>query len=42
MFHLGLMFRRIAEYQPALQMLSKVQEKLPEDKTVYIQRGLVF
>lgn len=36
MFHLGLMQRRTADFTGALQMFTKVQEKLPADKSVYI------
>lgn len=42
MFHLGLMYRRTHNFSDALRMFSKVESKLPNDKTVYIQRGLVF
>lgn len=42
MFHLGLMYRRIHNFSDALKMFSKVESRLPKDKTVYIQRGLVF
>lgn len=42
MFHLGLMQRRTANFTGALQMFTKVQEKLPQDKSVYVQRGLVL
>ena len=42
MFHLGLMYRRTEQFHDALQQFSKVQELLPNDKTIYIQRGLVY
>lgn len=41
-FHLGLMHHKIQSYQKALQCFSIVLEKLPDDKTVYIARGLVY
>jgi tetratricopeptide (TPR) repeat protein len=36
------MYRRIAQYHEALRYFSEVQETLQDDKTVYIQRGLVY
>jgi len=42
MFHQGLMFRKTAKFQEALNQFTKVMEQLPEDKTVYIERGLVY
>ena len=42
MFHLGLMYRRLERYHEALQQFTKVAEHLPHDKTIYIQRGLVY
>ena len=42
MFHLGLMYRRTERFHEALQQFSRVQELLPNDKTIYIQRGLVY
>ena len=42
MFHLGLMFRKTHKFSEAIKMFSDVETKLPNDKTVYIQRGLVF
>jgi tetratricopeptide (TPR) repeat protein len=42
MFHLGLMYRRTLRFHEALYQFSKVQEQLSKDKTVYIQRGLVY
>ena len=42
MFHKGLMYRRISECTAALELFSRVLELLPEDETVYIQRGLVY
>ena len=42
MFHLGLMYRRTEKFHEALQQFTKVQELLPNDKTIYIQRGLVY
>lgn len=41
-FHQGLMYRRIGQYHDALRQFSKVQEKLPGDKSVYYGRGLVY
>ena len=42
MFHQGLMFRRTNRFHEALRQFSKVEELLSGDKTVYIQRGLVY
>lgn len=42
MFHLGLMFRRTGRFDEARDMFTKVMEQLPNDKTVYIERGLVY
>lgn len=42
MFHLGLMYRRTGMFHEALYQFTKVAEKLSKDKTVYIQRGLVY
>lgn len=36
MFHQGLMFRRTNQFNEALNQFSRVQDKLPDDKTVYI------
>ena len=36
------MYRRISEYTAALELFSRVLELLPDDETVYIQRGLVY
>ena len=36
------MFRRICEYTAALELFSRVLGLLPDDETVYIQRGLVY
>jgi len=36
------MFRRTGKYGEALRQFSKVMEQLPNDKTVYIERGLVY
>ena len=36
------MFRRTGKFQEALNQFSRVMEQLPEDKTVYIERGLVY
>ena len=41
-FHLGLMFRRTANFNEAIRQFTRVIEKLPADKTVYIERGLVY
>jgi len=41
-FHLGLMYRRTNRLNDALLQFSKVQEQVVNDKTVYIQRGLVY
>ena len=42
MFHQGLMYRRTNRFHEALKQFSKVEALLPGDKTVYIQRGLVY
>lgn len=42
MFHQGLMFRRKADFTNALKMFTRVMQKLPDDKTVFIERGLVY
>lgn len=42
MFHQGLMFRRIADFTNALRLFTRVMQKLPDDKTVFIERGLVY
>lgn len=39
---MGLMFRRTERFHEALQQFTKVAEHLPHDKTIYIQRGLVY
>ena len=36
------MFRRTGKFQEALNQFTRVMEQLPEDKTVYIERGLVY
>lgn len=36
------MFRRTGNFNEALNQFSKVMKQLPEDKTVYIERGLVY
>ena len=41
-FHLGLMYHKINDFQKSLKCFSNVLEKLPEDKTVFIARGLVY
>lgn len=41
-FHLGLMFHKTKKYQEALKQFSKVLSNIPNDKTVYIARGMVF
>lgn len=41
-FHLGLMFHRTNKFHQALKCFSAVLNKLPDDKTVYISRGLVY
>lgn len=42
MFHLGLMYRRTERFHEALQEFSKVEQLLENDKTIYIQKGLVY
>ncbi len=42
MFHQGLMFRKTGNFSEALSQFTKVMEQLDEDKTVYIEGGLVF
>lgn len=41
-FHLGLMYHRTAQFQPALKCFTKVLQKIQDDKTVYLARGCVF
>ena len=42
-FHLGLMYHRTNEFQKALICFSNVLDPYyPDDKTVYIARGLVY
>lgn len=41
-FHQGLMFRRTGNFNEAIRQFTRVMEKLPDDKTVYIERGLVY
>lgn len=41
-FHLGLMYHKTMQYQDALKCFTKVLQKIPNDKTVYISRGLVY
>jgi hypothetical protein len=36
------MHRQVHEYHEALKQFTKVQMKLPKDKTVYYERGLVY
>lgn len=36
------MYYRSGKFTEALSMLNKVVSKLPNDKQVYLQRGLVF
>lgn len=42
MFHLGLMYRKTGEYSDALKLFTRVIIKLPNDKSVYLERGLVY
>jgi len=42
MFHLGLMYRKIREYTEALRLFTRVILRLPNDKNVYLERGLVY
>ena len=41
-FHLGLMYHRLNKFQEALRCFSKVLERINNDKTVYIARGVVY
>ena len=41
-FHLGLMYHKTNKFQEALKCFSKVLSKIPNDKTVYISRGVVY
>jgi len=41
-FHLGLMFHKNNKFHEALKCFSNVLAKIPDDKTVYIARGLVY
>ena len=36
------MYRRITKYKEALVQFTKVMEQLPDDQTVYIERGRTF
>lgn len=36
------MFRRTMNFNEALRQFTRVMDKLPNDKSVYIQRGLVY
>jgi len=36
------MFRRTGNFNEAIRQFTRVMEKLPEDKTVYVERGLVY
>lgn len=36
------MFRRINNFSEALRQFTRVQQKMSNDKTVYIQRGMVY
>jgi len=36
------MFRRINNFSEALRQFTRVQQKMNNDKTVYIQRGMVY
>jgi tetratricopeptide (TPR) repeat protein len=40
--HLGIMYHRTLQYQNALQCFSLVLERVSNDKTVYLARGLVY
>ena len=42
MFHLGLMHRKTGEYSEALKLFTRVIIQLPNDKSVYLERGLVY
>ena len=42
MFHQGSMYRKINKFHEALEVFSRVKTLLPTDKSVYIQRGLVY
>lgn len=41
-FHLGIMFHKTNRFQEALKCFGKVLMKIPNDKTVYITRGVVY
>jgi hypothetical protein len=36
------MYRKKGEYMMALKLFSKVIDQLPNDKSVYLERGLVY
>lgn len=41
-FHAALMLQKICNYSEALKQLGILVEVLPDDKTIWIQRGLVY
>lgn len=41
-FHLGKMYHSTNQFHKGLKCFSAVLAKLPEDKTVFIARGLVY
>lgn len=41
-FHLGIMYHRLIRFDKALKCFSSILMKMPQDKTVYIARGLVY
>jgi len=41
-FHAAIMLEKIYNYNEALRQLTIMVELLPDDKTVWIQRGLVY
>ena len=36
------MFRKVRRFEDALRQFTKVQHKLPNDKTIYYERGVVY
>lgn len=41
-FHQGLMFRKCGQFNNAIMQFTRVMQVLKTDKTVFIERGLVY
>jgi hypothetical protein len=41
-FHQGLMYRKIGNFNNAIMQFTRVMQVLKEDKTIFIERGLVY